>query len=407
MAGAATRPMYGERGEITMAERRMFSGRVVRSAKFLRLPASAQALYFHLGMNTDDEGIVEAFAVMRMIQASDEDLQALEDKGLVAVLDEDELVIYITDWNESNQIRPDRAKESVYHSLLVSYMNRQNAADCQRTVSNIPQHGGNVSVGCQQVDNTLTQADSNMSATCQQNAADCPQNVADSRQNVSELTAKCGEMSAQYSIGEVSIGKGSIHAAAAANTGTGAEHVDNSVDKPGQQPKKQGPVQPAAGSREKSAQKQQAASKSPTRKTASKKGIGDFKRRLDQDEGFAEVAQLYQDNIHDIPNQVEADDLMALYDEYGREWLINAVKEAARARARSIKYVVSVLSSWSSRGVPDPWNYRDKDKGKVPVGVAVLSSPQNGQKARTGKTRSEQVADMAKQAEAILMASGG
>lgn len=45
-----------------MAERRMFSRSVVESARFLKMPVSSQNLYFHLVMNADDDGIVEAYA---------------------------------------------------------------------------------------------------------------------------------------------------------------------------------------------------------------------------------------------------------------------------------------------------------------------------------------------------------
>ena len=41
-----------------MAERRMFHGAVVESDAFLDLPVGAQALYFHLGMQADDDGFV-------------------------------------------------------------------------------------------------------------------------------------------------------------------------------------------------------------------------------------------------------------------------------------------------------------------------------------------------------------
>ena len=39
-----------------MAERRMFHRLVVESDKFLDLSIGAQALYFHLGMQADDDG---------------------------------------------------------------------------------------------------------------------------------------------------------------------------------------------------------------------------------------------------------------------------------------------------------------------------------------------------------------
>ena len=49
-----------------MAERRMFSKTVTNAARFLMMPASARLFYYDLGMAADDDGIVEAFVVMRI-----------------------------------------------------------------------------------------------------------------------------------------------------------------------------------------------------------------------------------------------------------------------------------------------------------------------------------------------------
>lgn len=104
-----------------MAERRMFSKRVIGSARFLRMPGSTQALYFHLGMAADDDGIVEAYPIMQMVNVSEDDLKLLEAKGFVKVLNED-LVTYILDWQENNKIRADRKTNSIYKNLLLQVM---------------------------------------------------------------------------------------------------------------------------------------------------------------------------------------------------------------------------------------------------------------------------------------------
>lgn len=41
-----------------MAEKRMLSKKVLDTDAFLDMPLSAQALYFHLVINADDEGII-------------------------------------------------------------------------------------------------------------------------------------------------------------------------------------------------------------------------------------------------------------------------------------------------------------------------------------------------------------
>lgn len=101
-----------------MAERRMFSKRIVRSAKFLKMPVSSRELYWQLGVEADDDGIVESFNVMRMTGATEDDLRVLVSKGFVQVLNED-LVAYITDWHENNKLRADRKVDSIYKDLLI------------------------------------------------------------------------------------------------------------------------------------------------------------------------------------------------------------------------------------------------------------------------------------------------
>lgn len=101
-----------------MAERRMFAKSIIGSARFLRMPPTSRLLYYDLGMAADDDGIVEAFSVMRTTGANEDDLRVLASKGFVSVLNED-LVTYISDWTRNNLIKNDRYHPSVYQELLV------------------------------------------------------------------------------------------------------------------------------------------------------------------------------------------------------------------------------------------------------------------------------------------------
>lgn len=101
-----------------MAERRMFAKSVIGSARFLRMPSTSRLLYYDLGMQADDDGVVEAFSVMRTTGATEDDLTVLASKGFVHVLNED-LVTYISDWSRNNLIKKDRYHPSIYHELLV------------------------------------------------------------------------------------------------------------------------------------------------------------------------------------------------------------------------------------------------------------------------------------------------
>lgn len=96
----------------------MFSKRIVESTRFLKMPATSQNLYFHLGMLADDDGIVEAYPVMCTTGSSEDDLRILVSKNFVTVLNSD-TVTYINDWLEHNTIRADRKKDSIYKDLLL------------------------------------------------------------------------------------------------------------------------------------------------------------------------------------------------------------------------------------------------------------------------------------------------
>lgn len=100
-----------------MARRRMFANAIITSAKFLRMPATSRLLYYDLGMAADDDGCVEAFSVMRMTGATEDDLRVLASKGFIKVLNAD-LVSYILDWNTNNRIRKDRYIEGMYKHLI-------------------------------------------------------------------------------------------------------------------------------------------------------------------------------------------------------------------------------------------------------------------------------------------------
>lgn len=102
-----------------MAERRMFSNNRVGSASFLKMPATSRLFYYDLGMNADDDGIVEAYTVMKKTGATEDDLKVLLSKGFITMLKPDDLIVYINHWLENNKIRADRKKDSIYKELLL------------------------------------------------------------------------------------------------------------------------------------------------------------------------------------------------------------------------------------------------------------------------------------------------
>ena len=72
----------------------MFSKDIVASDAFLDMPSSSQALYFHLGMEADDDGfIANPKKVMRVIGVSDDDIKILVSKKFVLYFSSGVLVV--------------------------------------------------------------------------------------------------------------------------------------------------------------------------------------------------------------------------------------------------------------------------------------------------------------------------
>ncbi len=97
-----------------MANRRMFSLKVIDTDIFLDMSPSAQNLYFHLGMRADDDGFVASpKKIMVMTNASEDDMKVLMAKNFVIQMSTNGVSV-ITHWHMNNLIRPDRYQETEY-----------------------------------------------------------------------------------------------------------------------------------------------------------------------------------------------------------------------------------------------------------------------------------------------------
>lgn len=97
-----------------MAERRMLSKKITGADAFIKMPSSAQALYFHLNEDADDDGFNDQIEwAKRKAHASDDDLHILLAKGYVIAFESG--VIVIRHWLIHNYIRQDRYKPTVYY----------------------------------------------------------------------------------------------------------------------------------------------------------------------------------------------------------------------------------------------------------------------------------------------------
>lgn len=162
-----------------MAQRRMISKEVIQSQRFLTLPLEAQALYFHLIAASDDDGVVDAFPIVRMVGAREDNLGLLVVKKFVLPLN-NEMIYFITDFSKQNKIRQDRIQPSIYRDLLLEKTDL--VRDGKRLVDK------NEIIDGQMPDKCLAN-DGQVTDICQ---------------------TSDGQMSAQYSIGKYSIGEYSL-----------------------------------------------------------------------------------------------------------------------------------------------------------------------------------------------------
>ena len=102
-----------------MAERRMFTTKIVESDPFTEMPLSAQALYFHLNMAADDDGFVNnPQKIRRSVAASSDDFEMLVAKRFLLIFENG--LVLIKHWRMHNSIRKDRYKPTQYQEQLLS-----------------------------------------------------------------------------------------------------------------------------------------------------------------------------------------------------------------------------------------------------------------------------------------------
>ena len=73
---------------------------------------------------------------------------------------------------------------------------------------------------------------------------------------------------------------------------------------------------------------------------------------------FAEAVNFFSNNIHPIAGEVEMHKLASFLDDYGKDWTLAAIEEAAESNGRSVKYIGSILERWKRDG------FKSDRKGK-------------------------------------------
>lgn len=124
----------------------MFAKRVTESDAFLDMPASTQALYFHLNMSADDDGFVNnPRKIQRMVGSSDDDFKLLIAKSFIITFESG--IIVIKHWKMHNYIQSDRYKPTDYIEEKEMLTLKKNKAYSLNVSNLYPECIQNVSVG--------------------------------------------------------------------------------------------------------------------------------------------------------------------------------------------------------------------------------------------------------------------
>ena len=142
-----------------MAERRMFTQKIVDSDAFLDMPLSTQSLYFHLNMRADDDGFVNnPKKIQRMIGASEDDLKLLIAKRFLIAFENG--VVVIKHWRMHNLLRKDRYNPTLYQEEKDGLRLKENGAYTEKhEIPMLTETEGNMATTWQPNDNQMATQD--------------------------------------------------------------------------------------------------------------------------------------------------------------------------------------------------------------------------------------------------------
>lgn len=76
----------------------------------------------------------------------------------------------------------------------------------------------------------------------------------------------------------------------------------------------------------------------------------DYKTAAAAREDVAEVVNLFSNNIHPITGEIELQKLTSFLDDYGKDWTLAAIREAAEHGGQSVSYIFAILKNWKRHG---------------------------------------------------------
>lgn len=130
----------------------MFSDEITKSDAFLDMPTGSQVLYFHLGMEADDDGFVSSPKMIRkLLGSTDDEYKLLVAKKFIIIFENG--ICVIKHWRINNQLRKDRYTETKYIKEKTSLFIRKNGSYTTNPEEAIPVPQGHFSL--ETVDNKL------------------------------------------------------------------------------------------------------------------------------------------------------------------------------------------------------------------------------------------------------------
>ena len=115
----------------------MFAKDITGSDAFREMPPSTQALYFHLGMEADDDGFLDNYkGLMRSVNASEDDLKILLAKRFLILFPSK--VVVVKHWLINNTIRKDRYNETKHLDEKRALLVKENGSYTELLKDGVP-----------------------------------------------------------------------------------------------------------------------------------------------------------------------------------------------------------------------------------------------------------------------------
>jgi hypothetical protein len=128
-----------------MAQRRMFSLKIIDTDLFLDMPTSTQLLYFHLSMRADDDGFVAApKKIIKIAGCNEDDMKILYAKQFILPFESG--ICVVRHWRIHNYIQKDRYQQTIYQAEKVA-LETSNNGSYEKCIQNVSRMDTQVRLG--------------------------------------------------------------------------------------------------------------------------------------------------------------------------------------------------------------------------------------------------------------------